>query len=153
MRFSTRLKPCFNLIDLTPLVDVIFLMLIFFMVTSDTLPLKSLLIQHPKLPVQEVSKLAQLLVIMDKDQVIYVGSRKEIVDLSSLGEALKRHIAFWQEAHQGAVPTVVLSLDRRIEYDVFLRLFHEVVKTSPKVRLAYKTTDDSFSPDREADDL
>jgi biopolymer transport protein ExbD len=152
MRFSTKLKPCYNLIDLTPLVDVIFLMLIFFMVTSDTLPLKSLLIQQPKLPAQDISKLAQLIVIMDKDQVIYIGSKKEIVDLSSLGESLKKHIIFWQEVHQGATPTVMLSIDRRIEYDIFLRLFHEVAKTSPKIRLAYKA-EEGIAPDKEAADL
>lgn len=149
MRLTTKLKPCYNLIDLTPLVDVIFLMLIFFMVTSDTLPLKSLLIQHPKLTTTETSKLAQLLIIMDKDQVLYIGSKKEIVDLASIGDALTKHIAFWKEAHQGATPTVVLSIDKRIEYDVFLKLFHEVVKISPRVRLAYKT-DDNVSPDKEA---
>lgn len=149
MRLSTKLKPCYNLIDLTPLVDVIFLMLIFFMVTSDTLPLKSLLIQHPKLASGDTAKLAQLLLIMDKDQVLYIGSKKEIVDLTSLGEALTKHIAFWKEAHQGATPTVVLSIDRRIEYDVFLRLFHEVVKITPRVRLVYKS-DDTLFPDKEA---
>ena len=149
MKLSTKLKPCYNLIDLTPLVDVIFLMLIFFMVTSDTLPLKSLLIQHPKLKIAEPPKLAQLLLIMDKDQVIYLGSKKEIVDLSSLSEVLKRHIDFWKEAHEGSSPTIVLSIDRRVEYDIFLRLFHEVVKVTPRVRLAYKT-DDALSPDKEA---
>lgn len=152
MRFSTHLKPCYNLIDLTPLVDVIFLMLIFFMVTSDTLPLKSLLIQQPKLSTQDTSKLAQLIVIMDKDQVIYVGSRKEIIDLASLGETLAKHMSLWKEAHRGSTPTVVLSIDRRVEYDMFLRLFHEVMKTSPKIRLAYKA-DEGIAPDREADDL
>ena len=49
MKFKTRLKTSMALIDLTPLVDVIFLMLIFFIVTSDILPLKSLLIENPKL--------------------------------------------------------------------------------------------------------
>ena len=149
MRFSTKLKPCYNLIDLTPLVDVIFLMLIFFMVTSDTLPLKSLLIQHPKLSSNEPAKLAQLLVIVDKDQVIYVGSKKEIVDLASLGEILNKHLAFWKESHQGFSPTVVLSIDRRIEYDIFLRLLHEVMKTTSKIRLAYKT-EEPIGPDLEA---
>ena len=119
------------------------------MVTSDTLPLKSLLIQHPKLASGDTAKLAQLLLIMDKDQVLYIGSKKEIVDLTSLGEALTKHIAFWKEAHQGATPTVVLSIDRRIEYDVFLRLFHEVVKITPRVRLVYKS-DDTLFPDKEA---
>lgn len=149
MRFSMRLKPCYNLIDITPLVNVIFLMLIFFMFTSDTLSLKSLLIEHPKIPVEEPAKLAQLIVIMDKDQVLYVGSKKEIVDLASLGDALKRHIALWQNTHQGATPTVVLSIDRRIDYDMFLRVFHEVTQTTSTVRLAC-TPDATFQPDKEA---
>ncbi len=139
MKCSTRLKASLNLIDLTPLVDVIFLMLIFFLITSDTLPLKSLLIQHPQLKSMEEAKLSQFVIILDKDQVIYVGSKKEIVDLMSLPEALQRHITKWRETHGGATPTVVLSIDRRVSYETFLRLFSEVVKISPRVRLAYRT--------------
>lgn len=152
MRYVTKLKPCYNLIDLTSLVDVIFLMLIFFMVTSDTLPLKSLLIQQPKLTSHDPAKIAQLLVIVDKDQVIYVGSKKEIIDLASLAETLKKHITAWSNSHEGAIPTVVLSIDRRVDYDMFLRLFHEVMKSTAKVRLAYKT-DDALIADQEAEDV
>lgn len=50
MKFKSTLKPALALIDLTPLVDVIFLLLIFFVVTSDILPLKSLAIENPRLP-------------------------------------------------------------------------------------------------------
>ena len=150
MKFTTRLKPCLNLIDLTPLVDVIFLMLIFFLITSDTLPLKSLLIQHPQISSSDEAKLSQLVVIMDKDQVIYVGSKKEIVDLMSLNESLRTHIAMWKKAHQNVTPTVVLSVDRRVEYELFLRLFSEVVKEAPRVRLAYRTEGPQL-PDEEGD--
>ena len=139
MKCATRLKPCFNLIDLTPLVDVIFLMLIFFLITSDTLPLKSLMIQNPLLTSGDEAKLSQLVVIMDKDQVIYVGSKKEIVDLMSLKEVLQGHIRGWREAHHNVTPTVVLSVDRRVDYEMFLRLFSEVVKTAPRIRLAYRS--------------
>lgn len=139
MKCSTRLKPSLNLIDLTPLVDVIFLMLIFFLITSDTLPLKSLLIQHPQIKSLEEAKLSQFVIIMDKDQVIYVGSKKEIVDLMSLPEALQRHISTWKERHGGSTPTVVMSIDKRVSYETFLRLFSEVVKISPRVRLAFRT--------------
>ncbi len=141
MKFITRLKPCFNLIDLTPLVDVIFLLLIFFLITSDTLPLKSLLIQHPQFSSTEEAKLSQLVVVMDKDQVIYVGSKKKIVDLMSLKEELQTHISLWKEHFDGATPTVVLSVDRRVQYETFLRLFSEIVKTVPRVRLAFRTDD------------
>ena len=147
MKCTTRLKPCFNLIDLTPLVDVIFLMLIFFLITSDTLPLKSLLIQHPQVTSSEEAKLSQL-VIVDKDQVIYVGSKKEIVDLMSLKDTLQRHIDLWKEAHRNVTPTVVLSIDRRVDYEMFLRLFSEVVKIAPRVRLAYRT--EALRPEAEA---
>src|SRR5436309_1962698 len=62
MKFKTRLQPSMALIDLTPLVDVIFLMLIFFIVTSDILPLKSLLIENPKL--EKTSQLSGLTLCM-----------------------------------------------------------------------------------------
>ena len=150
MKCSTRLKPCLNLIDLTPLVDVIFLMLIFFLITSDTLPLKSLLIQHPQLKSLEEAKLSQLVLIMDKDQVIYVGSKKEIVDLMSLSETLQRHIVSWRDRHAGTTPTVVMSIDKRVSYETFLRLFSEVVKISPRVRLAFRTEDLPCIVDEEA---
>ena len=150
MKCATRLKPCFNLIDLTPLVDVIFLMLIFFLITSDTLPLKSLMIQNPQVTSTEEAKLSQLVVIVDKDQVIYVGSKKEIVDLMSLKEVLQGHINAWKEAHHNVTPTVMLSIDRRVDYEMFLRLFSEVVKTSPRIRLAYRTEEIKIQPDIEA---
>jgi biopolymer transport protein ExbD len=150
MKCSTRLKPCYNLIDLTPLVDVIFLMLIFFLITSDTLPLKSLMIQNPQVTSSEEAKLSQLVVIVDKDQVIYVGSKKEIVDLMSLKDVLQKHIALWREAHHNVTPTVVLSIDRRVDYEMFLRLFSEVIKTTPRIRLAYRAEEIKQPPEAEA---
>lgn len=76
MKYKTRLKASNNLIDLTPLVDVIFLMLIFFIVTSDILPLKSLHVENPVLDRNSAPLTTQLLVVMDAQRVIYVGSKK-----------------------------------------------------------------------------
>ncbi len=138
MRFRARLKPCHNLIDLTPLVDVIFLLLIFFLVTSEILPIKSLLIETPKLSCDQPAKLAQIIVIMDRDHVIYLGSKKEIVDMASVQERLKEHIAKLKEQNPDSVPTIVLSVDRRVDYGQFLRLFSQVQECSPRIRLAFK---------------
>ena len=138
MRFQARLKPCYNLIDLTPLVDVILLLLIFFLVTSEILPLKSLLIESPQLATNQPAKLAQVLVVMDRDHVIYLGSKKEIIDMASVKERLKEHIAIVQKQNPESMPTVVLSVDRRVDYGQFLRLFSEVQECSPRVRLAFK---------------
>ena len=80
MKFKTNLQSKAALVDLTPLVDVIFLMLIFFIVTSDILPLKSLSIENPVLPKDAQALTTQILVVMDAQNVIYVGSKKVIVD-------------------------------------------------------------------------
>jgi hypothetical protein len=46
----------------------------------------------------------------------------------------------WKEAHHGVTPIVALSIDRRLDYETFLRVFTEVVKIAPKVRLAFRTS-------------
>ena len=142
MKYQTRLKPCFNLIDLTPLVDVIFLMLIFFLVTSEILPLKSLAIENPEIARDTPPKLTQLLVVMDADQVIYVGSRKEIIDMNSVKARLTQEIEELKRQNAKAMPTVVLHVDGRVDYGSFLRLFSVVQECSPHIRLTYKPVQD-----------
>jgi biopolymer transport protein ExbD len=138
MRFKTNLKSSNNLIDLTPLVDVIFLMLIFFIVTSDILPFKSLNIENPSLNRESAPLTTQLLVVMDAQNVIYVGSKKAIVDLGSLKQHLEEEIIQLKKLHQGASPTVVLSIDRRVDYGSFLQLFSICQECSSKIRMVYR---------------
>ena len=138
MRFKTNLKISHNLIDLTPLVDVIFLMLIFFIITSDILPLKSLNIENPTLDRDSAPLTTQLLVVVDAQNVIYAGSKKDIVDLNSLKSHLLNDIEQLKKQHKGVEPTVVISLDRRVEYGFFLRVFSIVQECSTRIRLVYK---------------
>ena len=138
MKFKTNLKVTHTFIDMTPLVDVIFLMLIFFIVTSDVLPLKSLNIENPSLDKNSAAMTTQILVVMDAQNVIYVGSKKSIVDLASVKKQLKEEIEGFQKQYGKVVPTVVLSVDRRVDYGAFLRLFSTVQETVPKIRLVYK---------------
>jgi biopolymer transport protein ExbD len=142
MKFQTKLTPSFNLIDLTPLVDVIFLMLIFFIITSDILPLKSLNVENPTIDKDSTPLTTQLFVVMDAQNVIYVGSKKSIVDLSSLKSHLANEIARLKTSNGGNDPTVVLSVDKRVEYDIFLKLFSITQECCPKLRLVYKPSED-----------
>jgi biopolymer transport protein ExbD len=142
MRFKTNLKPAANLIDLTPLVDVIFLLLIFFIVTSDILPLKSLNIENPTLERNSNPMTTQLLVIMDAQHVIYVGSKKAIVDLGSVKSTIQEEITKIKKQHPGIEPTVVVSVDRRVDYGSFLKLFSLVQESTPRIRLVYRASED-----------
>jgi biopolymer transport protein ExbD len=138
MNFKTRLKPSLALIDLTPLVDVIFLMLIFFIVTSDILPLKSLHIENPKLEKDSAPLTTQLLLVMDAQHVIYLGSKKMIVDLASLKHHLQEELQYLKHQNGGQEPTIVLSVDRRVNYGLFLRLFAIAQECCSRLRLVYQ---------------
>lgn len=140
MKFKTNLRSTHTLIDLTPLVDVVFLMLIFFIVTSDILPLKSLNIQNPPLDKDSGSLTTQLIVVMDAQNVIYLGSKKTIVDLVSLKELLSEELRSMKQQNRGADPTLVLSVDKRVDYGSFLRLFAICQECHPKLRLVYQPT-------------
>lgn len=142
MRFKTNLKSSFSLIDLTPLVDVIFLLLIFFVFTSDILPLKSLKIENPPLAKDAPPLTTQLLIVMDQHNVLYVGSKKAISDLVSLKEMVEDEIQKIEGIHPGANPAIVLSVDRRVEYGTFLRLFSQLQELNRPMRLV-------FSPENE----
>ncbi len=140
MKFETRLAATSALIDLTPLVDVVFLMLIFFIITSDILPLKSLNIQNPPLAIRTAPRTTQIIIVMDAQNVIYLGSKKEIIDLESFEESLRKEIEKNRLANPGADTTLCLSIDKRVEYGTFLRLFSLAQKFDTKLRLVYRDT-------------
>ncbi len=144
MRFKTNLKSSFSLIDLTPLVDVIFLLLIFFVFTSDILPLKSLKIESPRLAEDAPPLTTQLLIVMDRDNVLYVGSKKAISDLVSMEEMVRAELQKISSAHPGSAPSLVLNVDRRVEYGTFLRMFSLLQKFNRPIRLVF--TPDSSDP-------
>lgn len=138
MKFKTRLKSSTSLIDLTPLVDVIFLLLIFFIVTSDILPLKSLNIENPVLEKDSTPLTTQLLLVMDAQHVIYLGSKKSIVDLETLKGSLQNELQLLKTQNGGQEPTLVLSVDRRVDYGLFLKLFSIAQECCSYIRLVYQ---------------
>ena len=142
MRFRSSLKPTSTLIDLTPLIDVILLILVFFILTADILPLKSLNIENPKLSQDSAPLTTQIIVIVDAQQVVYLGHRKDIIDIASLPALLTEEINRIKQEHPGADPTVVLSIDKRVDYGTFLRLFASTQQCADTVRLVYKPEDD-----------
>jgi biopolymer transport protein ExbD len=144
MNFKSGLNSSSSLIDLTPIVDVIFLLLIFFIITSDILPLKSLNVENPKLDRESSPLTTQILVVMDSQNVIFLGQKKDIVDMAALKELLIKEISFLQKQHPGVNPSVVLSVDKRVQYDAFLKLFSAAQECSSRVRLVYKPTEEEY---------
>lgn len=139
MRFSTRLKPTGSLIDMTPLVDVIFLLLVFFIVTSDVLPLKSIHLDKPKAGLEALPLTTQIVLVVDNEEVIYLGSSKDIIDMESLQDRLNHEIQSYRQSHADTIPTVTLNIDKSIQYSTFFQILSKVYSTGAVVRLAYET--------------
>lgn len=137
MRFKTKLKPSFTLIDMTPLVDVVFLMLIFFIISSEILPLKSLYIENPSLEREGESVTTRLILVMDRQHVLYLGSKKNIVDIPSLGTALKKEHEALLKENPNTPPSLVLSIDKRVDYEAFLKVLSIAKETFSSIRLVY----------------
>jgi len=142
MKFRTNLKHSNSLIDLTPLVDVVFLMLIFFIVTSDILPLKSLNIQNPTLKTDSAPLTSRLFIVVDAQNVIYLGSKKAIVDMNELKQRLQEEIHQIKILNAGIAPTVVLSIDKRVDYGTFLQVFSIAQQFGERIRLVYQTPEE-----------
>src|SRR5436309_1220759 len=136
MRFKTNLKTSFSLIDLTPLVDVVFLILIFFIVTSEILPLKSLHIENPDLINDTQPVTTRLILVMDAQNVLYLGSKKNIVDFQSLKDELLKEYAKMLEVNPKTAPTLVLSIDKKVQYDYVLKLISTAQEVFTSIRLS-----------------
>ncbi|CDR32887.1 biopolymer transporter ExbD [Criblamydia sequanensis] len=142
--FKTTLKTSLSLIDLTPLVDVIFLLLIFFIITSDILPFKTLNIENPKLDKDAIPLSTQLAVVMDRQNVIYLGSKKVIADLKSVKQELLQLIEAIKNKNGGKEPTLVLSVDKNVSYGSFLELYSIIEELASQVRLVFTPDENSY---------
>lgn len=145
MRLQRRLHPKTSLIDLTPLVDVIFLLLIFFILNADILPLKSLPIEPPTLAISSSPFTSQLVIIADAFETIYVGSNKKMVSLLDLASTLDEEIKAFAKRHQGVTPTLVLSVDKTLSYNFFMQIFAICYPLECPIKLVYQEEVDEKS--------
>lgn len=144
MKFKTNLKTSFSLIDLTPLVDVIFLLLIFFIISSDIFPLKSLNIEKPVLEKKSTPLTSRLLVVMDAQNVLYLGTKKQIIDFSNFKEEVEQELVRLQKDYPNNTINIVLSVDKKVEYGPFLHLFSIAQELGQPIRLIYQNPEDNF---------
>ena len=75
-------------VDLTPLIDVVFIMLIFFIVTATFVKETSIDVNRPDAPTAEVKKKANILIAIDSNNNIWLDRRK--IDIRSVIPNIKR---------------------------------------------------------------
>src|SRR3989338_4933220 len=76
MRFKRRLKIEKGILDLTPLINVFFLLLIFFIFTSSFIFQPGIKVNLPKAVTSEVIQQENMVIIITRDDRIYLNERE-----------------------------------------------------------------------------
>jgi biopolymer transport protein ExbD len=87
MRFKRRLKANFS-VEMTPMIDAVFLLLIFFMVTSSVIKDPGILVNLPRAQSAESQPDKDLIITIKEDSMIYLNDEK--VSRDQLFDTLKK---------------------------------------------------------------
>ena len=113
MRFKNRKNDQDDLtIDLTPLLDVSFIILIFFILTTTFIEEKRLAIEKPKSNSVQTGQNTEIKIAIDKDNSLYF--KNKLIDPGSLREKLK------DELQNTPMSSLVIEADKTSELSIFV---------------------------------
>ena len=113
MRFKNRKNYQDDLtIDLTPLLDVSFIILIFFILTTTFIEEKRLAIEKPKSNSEQTGQNAEIKIAIDKNNSLYF--KNKLIDPDSLKEKLKN------ELQNTPMSSLVIEADKTSELSIFV---------------------------------
>jgi len=121
MIFERRLKPHIN-VDLTPLIDVVFQLVIFFMISSVFNTAPGITLDLPDSATSENVKITELRLTVLSEDEIYVN--KESCTVTTLEDTIRKVI----EQSQLDEPVVVLDGDKDIPYQLMIRVLDALRK-------------------------
>ena len=105
-------------IDITPMLDVVFIMLIFFIVTTSFVKESGIEVSRPSAQTSKKQQKASIIVGIRANGEIWIGKRK--VDLSALRANIERLHA---ESPEG---TVVVTADKRSETGLLVSVMDQI---------------------------
>jgi len=115
MRFKRRLATRTN-VDLIPLIDVVFQLVVFFMVTSTFILTPGISLVLPKSTTSEPVAMTKLVVTIVSEEEIYLN--KEPYTLQGLNEVLTE----LSEVERDAVKTLVIEGDSTVSYSLMVKV-------------------------------
>ncbi len=123
MNFKRNLKPV-SKVDLVPMIDVVFQLVIFFMVSSTFIQAPGIPIILPESSTAESLVMSKLIVTVVSRDTIYLN--KEKYNLEELNTAL----AVLNESERRGINTVVIEGDENISYRLMVEVLDILRKNS-----------------------
>ena len=135
-RYVTRLKPKTGWPELTALIDVLFLVLLFFALSSSFIRISGIGVELPKVQAPNVADVERFVVTVtapdapDKPCLVYFQDKLMSIDM------LKQH--FFKLNDNSAKASIIICADRRVPFDVVSQImaFAESAKISSFIALA-----------------
>ncbi|TFG58369.1 MAG: biopolymer transporter ExbD [Spirochaetales bacterium] len=115
MKFQRRLSPRAT-VDLIPMIDVVFQLVIFFMVTSTFILTPGIGLVLPSADTAEPMAVSKLVVTLVSREEVYLN--KDLYDLKGLNTALEA----LPQARKDEVKTVVLQADKATAYSLIVEV-------------------------------
>lgn len=120
MILRQRLKPKVNL-DLTPLIDVVFQLVIFFMISSVFNTAPGIELELPNSSTSEAVEVTEIRLTVASAEEVYIN--RDLVALSSLGETLRD----WKDQGRITDDTALLvEGGRQVPYETIVTVLDEV---------------------------
>jgi biopolymer transport protein ExbD len=112
------------LINITPLIDVLFLLLIFFIVSSTFLEQPSITVELPQAQTAEAQKIEQYVILVGEDGSVYINNEQCLPAV--FAETLARIYSEDKDAH------IVLKADQNASYGVIIEVIDAVRQSGLK---------------------
>ena len=113
MQFKEKQKKRMG-INITSLIDVMFILLIFFMVSSSFVEQPGMKLELPAMQSQEVAKVEKMALYVSKEGELFLNDRPVVID--SLGIVIKQVMPNVEEK------TLVLKADRAVEHGLVVQI-------------------------------
>lgn len=126
MRFKRRLSTRVD-VNLVPMIDVVFQLVIFFMVSTTFTVNPGISLALPKSTTSEPVAMTKLVLTVKGEEEIYLN--KERYDLTTLDAALA---GIHQEISEEDIKTVVLEGDSQVSYQVMIKVLDVLRKNNFK---------------------
>jgi biopolymer transport protein ExbD len=130
IKFKRSRRTTISLIDPTPMTDMVFQVLLFFIISSSFIVEPGIKVNLPKSQTSEIQVRQKLVITIDKSQQIFVDNKP--VSIEQLEDRIKLLLPFYQDK------IVVIRADKEVPHGLVVKVM-DISKTAGAQKLAIAT--------------